>query len=92
MTDTKDQLRALRERRLKAIGKETRMATEYVLLEKTGDGDWALSTKTYKATSAKAAIRQALAGENGTAGVFVAIPHRSWQPVEVKVETALKFS
>jgi len=65
--------------------------TEYLLLEKTKDDAWTVAGKK-EAASARAAIRAALAGENGTAGTFVAIPARSWQPVTVKVETALKLS
>ena len=66
--------------------------TEYLLLERTKDGFWSEVSGTTKASSAKAAIRKALSGENGSAGEFVAIPARSWQPVKVAVETALKFS
>lgn len=67
--------------------------TEYLLLERTKDGDWSEVSGTTKASSAKSAIRKALSGQNGgSGGEFVAVPARSWQPVKVAVEQALKFS
>jgi hypothetical protein len=45
-----------------------------------------------EASSAKAAIRSYLDASKDGSGEFVAVPDRSWQPVKVQVETALKFS
>lgn len=74
--------------------------TEYVILTKlsTKDidltafspgGSWSTDdiwayVKTVKARSANEAVKQAV---NETAGTFMAIPKRSWQPVKVTVET-----
>lgn len=77
--------------------------TEYVVLAKieadtesdSGSGWYILGTGTVTARSANAAIRERLGvAEGNPAGVFVAVPARSWKPVTVKVETktALKFS
>ena len=62
--------------------------TEYLLLEQTKDGDWHVGHK-YEASSARAAVRAALSGANGSEGTFVAIPARSWQPLTATKETKL---
>jgi hypothetical protein len=46
----------------------------------------------HSAVSKEAAIRHCLSGAEDASGEFVAVPARSWQPVKVSVETALKFS
>lgn len=68
------------------------MATEYKVLFKDGN-NWVEWEKTVEAASARAAIRKALNGvKDSLGGELVAVPARSWQPVKVAVETALKFS
>jgi hypothetical protein len=68
--------------------------TEYVVLRQTGIGEtprgW-MEQGRVAATSAKAAIAQAV-GE--TSGTYTAVPARSFQPVTVSVEqkATLKFS
>ena len=58
-------------------------------------GTWALMM-TLEARSSSSAIRRFLSefAGDGTEGKFTAVPHRSWRPVTVKVETktALRFS
>jgi hypothetical protein len=76
--------------------------TEYVVFRKGSEDElWAESAR-YQARSSASAIRQHLEGAPSVdgkasgreAGVFVAVPARSWKPVTVKVETKtqLKFS
>lgn len=61
--------------------------TRYYVLKQTGEGGtWENYVENIEATSAKSAIRAALAG-NGQGGIFVAVPKRSWNPQPVKVET-----
>lgn len=63
-------------------------ATEYVILESTGDdsGPWAVRERV-KATSQTAAIRQAYAGmETDEGATLAAVPASSWQPKSVSVE------
>lgn len=70
------------------------MATEYVILKLDGNDEslWSRWEGTVKATSARAAVSAAAKDDLQPSGEYVAIPARSWQPVTVKVETALKFS
>jgi len=68
--------------------------TSYIVLTNTEKG-WQQLTGTYSGSRPRAAIEAALAtgsalGEQ--AGEYVAVPARSWKPVKVKVEKALKFS
>ena len=68
--------------------------TEYRVMKQTEREDWEFVGQR-EAVSAKAAIQGVLNGpstEFERHGTFVAVPARSWQPVTVKVETALKFS
>lgn len=53
--------------------------TRYVVLELDHDR-WAWSA-VIEANSAESAIRRC-----GTPGVYVAVPQRSWQPLEVKTQ------
>lgn len=66
--------------------------TNYTILLKEGEAWKVVGTK--EAASAKAAIRAQLNGKAAgmSTGTFVAVPSRSWEPVTVKVEQALKFS
>lgn len=68
--------------------------TEYIILLQNEKG-WEDIGRT-SAASAKAAVAQAMKSPTGAppkdGGTFVAVPARSWQPVTVQVETALKFS
>jgi hypothetical protein len=59
--------------------------TSYVILEAGRDGSWIVISNV-TASSAKAAVGHALGGEPA-AGMYVAVPERSWQPITVKVET-----
>jgi hypothetical protein len=62
--------------------------TVYVVLAQTslqGGEQW-IEIATETARSAKAAIRQALAGAN-EAGTFVAVPAKSWQPQKASPQT-----
>jgi hypothetical protein len=69
--------------------------TEYVILLQDEKGLWEDIGRTTAAGS-RAAITQALKSPTGAppknGGTFQAIPARSWQPVKVAVEQALKFS
>jgi hypothetical protein len=70
------------------------MATEYVVFRLTDKQEWEF-VGNHEAASSKSAIQAALNGpatEFERSGTFVATPKRSWQPVKVRVETALKFS
>ena len=66
--------------------------TSYVILCKTVE-DWEELAKRVEASSAKAALRNALEGTIVN-GEYVAIPLRNWHPLKVTVETQqrLKFS
>ena len=70
--------------------------TAYVVLTKNGEEDsWGqVGPESVPARSARAAISQVLSTRPGSAGKFVAVPARSWQPVTVTPETktTLKFS
>lgn len=70
------------------------MATEYVVLaathEREGEGHWReLGGNPVEASNDRAAIREATKGLNAEqrAGVFVAVPLRSWQPRTRAIET-----
>ena len=71
--------------------------TEYVIFSNTDDGGprWQ-EVQRLKARSAKAAISAYLKPDSildeSQSGLYAAVPARSWQPVKVQVETALKFS
>jgi hypothetical protein len=71
--------------------------TDYIILEcqtRTADSEETWGYRGHsEARSATSAIRSHLDGTE-TSGIFVALPARSWKPVNVKVETktALKFS
>lgn len=60
--------------------------TTYVVL-RGGPGDAWIREGNIEATSAEAAIRKMIAGDTDPNGVFVAVPARSFTPVNVKVET-----
>jgi hypothetical protein len=70
--------------------------TEYVILANTDDGGprFQVVGKTESA-SVSAAIRAYLTNSElaeDSSGTYVAVPARSWKPVKVAVEQALKFS
>lgn len=71
--------------------------TEYLILQRVpeskDEGAWEPQAKK-DAASGRAAVRAFLATfpDEMSGGEYVAIPARSWQPVKVQVETALKFS
>jgi hypothetical protein len=75
--------------------------TQYIVFARIEDptndhpNEWSQFTAIH-ARSARSAISKALEGDDNTykEGTFVAVPARSWRPVQVKVETktALKFS
>jgi hypothetical protein len=50
-----------------------------------GAGGWFVVGPPVESASAEAAIRKAVDGDKG--GTYVAVPLRSWAPIEVKVET-----
>ena len=61
------------------------MPTSYLVLRALADTRGAYApVQTVEASSSDAAIR---AVANDTEGVYVAVPERSWNEVEVKVET-----
>jgi hypothetical protein len=70
--------------------------TDYIILKKNGagpDASWNPLPGTYNGASGRGAVLAALRTKKEHAeGEFVAVPARSWQPVKVQVETALKFS
>jgi hypothetical protein len=70
--------------------------TEYVILVNTDDGGprFQVVGKT-EAAGVSAAIRTHLKKDElaeDSSGMYVAVPARSWRPVKVAVEQALKFS
>ena len=69
--------------------------TEYVILLQDEKGHWEDIGRT-RSASRKAAVAQAMKSPTGAppanGGTFIAVPARSWQPVKVAVEQALKFS
>lgn len=68
--------------------------TEYVVFRGKEDG-WEVFLPSVEAASGKAAVNVALKQRSANgyeSGTYVAVPARSWQPVKVQVETALKFS
>lgn len=67
--------------------------TEYVVLmrEESKGQFWYEIPPRPMANSAREAIKVALKDKDKI-GEFVAVPARSWQPVKVQLETALKFT
>ncbi len=70
--------------------KAEKQDTAYLVLSKDDDKDWWILVGTYSATSSKAAVAAAVKAKGATAGTFVAVPKRSWQPLTLSVETATK--
>lgn len=70
---------------------KTAAATAYVILRREPDGTWRVDGVQQKARSARQAIRQTIElraeSDVDQAGIYVAIPARSFQPVIAKVET-----
>lgn len=73
--------------------------TLYVILEEVpGENgsppSWEMYDAGVEASSAAGALRTALKGRSDLGERYVAVPHRSWQPQSVVVETQarLKFS
>lgn len=56
----------------------------------TGEDRWAVHATDPAATSASAAIRKH-ATETSEAGIFVAVPARSWKPVKVSMKSETKL-
>jgi hypothetical protein len=59
---------------------------ERLVLSKDADKDWWIVVGTYRTASAKAAIAAAVKEKKATAGSFVAVPARSWQPLTLALE------
>lgn len=66
---------------------KTRHTTSYVVLERDQEGKSFTPVATVKAANARKAIRDHLAAQSKTTGVFVAVTARAWQPVTAKTET-----
>lgn len=84
---------ATTQERLAAGAKKAAMATEYVVLRELDDarGDcWIVHNDSCRAASAEAAVRISIADTD--TGRYVAIPARSWKPVQVKVATVTKVT
>jgi len=66
--------------------------TKYMILAKGDkpDAGW-VETAIVEAASARAAIREALNGAS-EGGEYVAVPARSWEPVKVEIQQAIKIS
>ena len=63
------------------------MATEYTVLHKlAAEDDYGVLPKTYEGSSSTAAVRAA-AADVQQAGTYVAIPTRSFDPVNIEIET-----
>lgn len=62
------------------------MVTKYKILNRDETGYWTEKAAPVEAISAEAAIRKSLDGD-AKGGTYVAVPLRSFQPVEVEVET-----
>jgi hypothetical protein len=62
------------------------MARTYVLLQRDQNGLWS-QVGAVESSSASSAVRTATEGlGDGETSTFVAIPERSWDPIEVSVE------
>jgi hypothetical protein len=58
--------------------------TTYIVLRKLNElGGWGLENLAVEASSAETAIRKSEPSE----GTYVAVPARSWKPVQVRTET-----
>lgn len=68
--------------------KRTSSTTKYVVLELNGD-DWA-EVDRLETRSSKEAVRAYLDANEVSAGTFVAVPERSFEPVTVKTETVAR--
>lgn len=67
--------------------------TDYIVFRKNGTG-WEVVAGV-KASRPRTAIEAALSAKKDMAppdGEYAAVPARSWKPITVKVEKALKFS
>lgn len=87
-----------------AAEKKTATPTEYTILrlgrldqaaQRTSDADscWLVVSASVMATSATGAIRQVAAKltAEAQAGVFVAVPARSWKPTKVAPKTTVQL-
>lgn len=82
-----------------AAEKKTATPTEYLVLKRDITEDsaksvkWVVVAASVMATSASAAIRQVAANLNAIsqAGVYVAIPTRSWKPTNVAPQTQIRL-
>lgn len=63
--------------------------TRYYVMRQGEDGRWEEYSPDVEATSNIGAVRAANAEDDGQ---FVAIPHRSWKPLKVTLETKRLFS
>lgn len=63
--------------------------TRYYVMRQDENGKWEEWSADVEATSNIAAVRAANMEEDGK---FVAIPHRSWKPLKVTLETKRLFS
>ena len=68
--------------------------TAYIVFRKNGTG-WEPLPGIHTGASARAAVTAALEEKKDMSppdGEYAAVPARSWKPIKVKVEKALKFS
>jgi hypothetical protein len=66
--------------------------TKYLVFTKDPEGGWYTAGEA-EAPSSRAAIAKVVAAStNGAAGTYVAVPERSWQPVNVATKQAVTFS
>jgi len=63
--------------------------TAYTVLKKKGE-DWTEAARV-QAASSRAAISKALGEEKNGAGIYAAIPSRSFVPVSIEFKTTIKF-
>lgn len=69
--------------------------TDFIVLRADEDGEWEKLPGVHSASTRRAAVEFALASKNDSQpldGEYVAVPARSWKPLKVKVEKAIKFS
>ena len=63
--------------------------TRYYVLRQEENGFWTEYSNDVEATSRVAAVKAVVSDEDGR---YVAVPHRSWKPLTVTLETKRLFS
>lgn len=69
--------------------------TDFIVLRANPNGEWEELSGVHSTATRRAAVESALASKNDSRpldGEYVAVPARSWKPIKVKVEKAIKFS